>query len=446
MKRTLVSYLLALALLLALLPASRAAAPVPGFSVISPQGLRVGGVEYDVQAYNIDDYNYFKLRDLAYLLNGTGSQFSVGWDAAAGTVSITTGEAYKPNGGELHIGEDKSSLTVPSAQTIRINGKTRDDLTVYNIGGENYFKLRELGTALGFSVDYDSASNAAVVEPASAPTPEPMPESKPESKPSNVSEAPEGARLTIVATEYALGMAEEELLALAGSPDEKLSATGGYQWYVFGTDTYRDFFLAGVYKGKVVVLASAGDAFTYLGHEAGRVPDGFVGNGYATLYTDKNDGGILHAVLLRDRSALPDEKDYSDAALRGESIVNFHLTNAFRVFHSCRILEWDESAAKAARLHSDDMAMHDYFSHDSLDGRTVAARMEAQGIRWSRVAENIAAGLASSIENYAGWVNSAGHRENMLGDCACLGVGFAYRSGNTYGYYMTQDYFTERNW
>lgn len=39
----------------------------------------------------------------------------------------------------------------------------RSNLSVYNIGGSNFFQLRELGTALGFTVDYDAATNTAIV-------------------------------------------------------------------------------------------------------------------------------------------------------------------------------------------------------------------------------------------------------------------------------------------
>ena len=129
----------------------------------SAQGLIVDGKEIVCEKYNILGSNYFKLRDLAMLLNGTGAQFSVGWDAEQGVVSIVPGEAYTPIGGELEIGADRSDTAVPSAQTVLIDGFQRGDLTVFNLGGNNFFKLRDLGTALGFLVDYDASDDCALI-------------------------------------------------------------------------------------------------------------------------------------------------------------------------------------------------------------------------------------------------------------------------------------------
>ena len=130
----------------------------------SAQNLTVDGVQKNVEKYNILGSNYFKLRDIAMLLNGTPAQFSVGWDEASGVVSITPGAPYEPVGGELTVGADKSASAIPSAQTVKIDGWTRSDLTVFNLEGNNFFKLRDLGEALGFYVDYDAAANAATVD------------------------------------------------------------------------------------------------------------------------------------------------------------------------------------------------------------------------------------------------------------------------------------------
>jgi len=159
MKKSLI-FALVLALLLAL------TAPAFAFAIErSAQNLTVDGRTVTCDKYNIEGSNYFKLRDLAKLLDGTGSQFDVGWDADKQLVSITTNHAYTtPNGTELIVGADQSATAVLSAQTIMVDGVVRRDLTVYNIGGSNFFKLRELGSALGFDVDYDQATNTAIVD------------------------------------------------------------------------------------------------------------------------------------------------------------------------------------------------------------------------------------------------------------------------------------------
>ena len=115
----------------------------------SGQNLTVDGRAVSCDKYNIDGRNYFKLRDLAQLLNGTGSQFDVGWDGKARVVTVTTGSAYPhADGNELKLEKDLSASAVRSTQTIQINGKVRSDLSVYNIGDSNYFQLRELGDLL----------------------------------------------------------------------------------------------------------------------------------------------------------------------------------------------------------------------------------------------------------------------------------------------------------
>ena len=52
------------------------------------------GAPVGLTAYNINGNNYFKLRDLAALLNGTQAQFQVGWNDAARTITLTTDAAY----------------------------------------------------------------------------------------------------------------------------------------------------------------------------------------------------------------------------------------------------------------------------------------------------------------------------------------------------------------
>jgi len=126
------------------------------------QNLTVDGAVQNAEIYNINGSNYFKLRDIAMLLSGTGAQFSVDYDAASRTIIITTGQSYAPQGGELERGTDRSASCVRSAQTLVIDGRTVA-LTAYNLGGNNFFRLRELGAALGFGVDYDETTRTMLV-------------------------------------------------------------------------------------------------------------------------------------------------------------------------------------------------------------------------------------------------------------------------------------------
>ena len=156
MKKKGVSLILAIAIL------GSFCVPVSAETVLlSPQNLYVDGDAVPCEKYNIDGSNYFKLRDLAMALSGTENQFEVGF--SDDIVEITTGQPYTAVGGEWKAAEDRSASAQPSAQTITIDGKTYEGFTVYNIGGNNFFRLRELGDALGFAVDYDPMSNSAVV-------------------------------------------------------------------------------------------------------------------------------------------------------------------------------------------------------------------------------------------------------------------------------------------
>ena len=120
--------------------------------------VTVDGQSKAFEAYNINDNNYFKLRDIAYVLNGTDASFSVGWDGAANSIALVKGEAYAPTGSEMKVSGTKDIKdAVESTSAILIDGQ-KATLKAYTIKDNNYFKLRDLGTALGFNVGWDNAS------------------------------------------------------------------------------------------------------------------------------------------------------------------------------------------------------------------------------------------------------------------------------------------------
>ena len=137
--------------------------------VVGPtsQNLSVDGNAWTTEIYNIDGANFFKLRDIAALLNGTGSQFSVGWDDASKTISVKTGATYQLLPGDLAqvdaaTARQKAAGAVRSRQRLLINGQPIS-LAAYNIGGNNFFKLRDLADALGFDVGWDGATRTMTV-------------------------------------------------------------------------------------------------------------------------------------------------------------------------------------------------------------------------------------------------------------------------------------------
>ena len=237
-----------------------------------------------------------------------------------------------------------------------------------------------------------------------------------------------------------LGMSASRL----GTPDARLDSVGNFVWYIYGTDTYQNFYAVGVDQNKIVALTAAGRGFRYMGYQSGDVvqPNIYL-NSNACLYADSNDGYIAHGALILADGYQYDRHVPAAWELAGECKLNFHCVNAFRVYHNLRPLKWSEQAAVSARLHSEDMAQNNYFSHTSLSGTSVGERIYEQGIDWMSCGENIAAGTGHFLGFYAynGWVNSAGHRKNMLNDYNYLGIGMAYNQNSTYRFYTTQNFF-----
>ena len=115
--------------------------------------LTSDGVLQNPTVYKIGDSNYFKIRDLAAILNGTGKQFSVGYDNEKQSVTATTGQGYTKLDGDLAGPPAGQETAEASSDAIYVNGQ-KVEAEVYKIGGNNYFKLRDLGKALDFYVGW----------------------------------------------------------------------------------------------------------------------------------------------------------------------------------------------------------------------------------------------------------------------------------------------------
>lgn len=119
----------------------------------------------------------------------------------------------------------------------------------------------------------------------------------------------------------------------------------------------------------------------------------------------------------------------------------FQLLNEHRRSEGLSALVWSDDVAKVARLHSRNMASKGFFSHRGTDGSMVDGRADEQGLgEWRAIGENIA--FLRGYDDPAKfavnqWMNSAGHKRNILGDqWTQTGIGLAVTDDGSY--YFTQ--------
>lgn len=123
------------------------------------------------------------------------------------------------------------------------------------------------------------------------------------------------------------------------------------------------------------------------------------------------------------------------------------LTNSYRIQEGLQPLTLNINLSNAAQAHSTDMAVSDFFSHTGSNGTTVGVRTATAGYGSPYVGENIAAGYITAEEVVRGWMNSPGHRENILNpNYLEIGVGYHYLANDTgeinYNTYWTQNFGT----
>ncbi|MFI9005630.1 CAP domain-containing protein [Actinosynnema sp. NPDC053489] len=126
----------------------------------------------------------------------------------------------------------------------------------------------------------------------------------------------------------------------------------------------------------------------------------------------------------------------TDVELAEAKVVE--LTNGERAANGCPALAADDRLAAAARAHSADMAAQNYFDHVSKDGRSFVDRVKAAGYP-APGAENIAAGQRTPEAVVKGWMDSPGHRANIL-NCKLKALGVGMARGGSYGIYWTQNF------
>lgn len=287
-----------------------------------------------------------------------------------------------------------------------------------------------------------------------------------------------------------LGMTSQQVTAAHGKPTRIEPSSLGYEWWIYNQDPAR-YLQVGIAQDRVVDLysnapqAKLGDtgigaslkslenkhvlqnvvSFSYMGaqiqitNQKQQRPLVMKDGTPLIYYLDTENDNKVTALRMIDtqmllRGGFYDSKwtyqgkapDFDPPALsvKERELVNaayerqiFDLVNVIRHRYKLPLLTWHEGAAEVARTHSLDMANHNFFDHVSAtSGLDPFERLKQANIRYTMAGENIAAGYPDAIEAHEGWMNSPGHRKNVMEK------GFARLGVGVIGDYYTQAFLT----
>ena len=285
-----------------------------------------------------------------------------------------------------------------------------------------------------------------------------------------------------------VGQKTNEIVKSFGKPNRIELSAFGYEWWVYN-ESLTSYMLIGVTKDTITQVYIAGEDLDAFPYQVGQTIDELYRftiiaseitveidsnvytftineldtrnrllvefNGlFAQIYVDVEDG-VVEAIRFTDpRTTVlhqPYEMTYKGDYLAPEvpstteqKAINesnerllFELTNVYRARHAIDTVLEDEALGIVASKHSEDMAMENYFSHESPDFGDLENRLEEAQIVYDSAAENIGSNYYDSAEVVHGWLNSVDHRKVLLNpNFTHLGVG-------TFGKYYTQN-FVER--
>ncbi|WLR43387.1 CAP domain-containing protein [Bacillus carboniphilus] len=172
-----------------------------------------------------------------------------------------------------------------------------------------------------------------------------------------------------------------------------------------------------------------------------------IGKGIYKFYYNQQGGGEKAAPTPKEAPSQPEgetgdqetetpntDTNEETATLSDEVQQVIDLTNEERRKNGLSDLKADQELSAVAKAKSDDMQANNYFSHTSPNHGTPFEMMRSYGIDFNTAGENIAQGQPTAADVVEDWMNSEGHRKNILnGDYTHIGVGY-----NSNGHYWTQ--------
>lgn len=130
---------------------------------ISNQNVIFDDNKVAIAGFNINDNNYYKLRDVAALLSNSDVSFSVNYNSENNSVELGREKNYTKTSEDLKSIKTSKEEPKKSSQSVLVDGK-KISFDVYSIDGYNYFKLRDLGRVIGFYVDFKEDTNSIIIK------------------------------------------------------------------------------------------------------------------------------------------------------------------------------------------------------------------------------------------------------------------------------------------
>lgn len=264
-----------------------------------------------------------------------------------------------------------------------------------------------------------------------------------------------------------IGKGTQTVLEQYGEPGRKEPSSFGYEWWVYNKDV-STFFMIGVENNVVTQVYIAGQDINAFPFKVGQKRDEIyrmtiidyevavnVGDNiyifsmneedmqtrllikfdglYAQLYIDRETSELQGIRYTNSKTLVlhqPYEMSYQGELVRRTPPSSFlqqeidranakqldDLLNVTREHHGLLPVEMNESLENTARMHSEDMKVQNFLSHESPTYGDLKKRLQAQSIDYSDANENLATAYFDAIEAMHGWTNSPEHRKVLLND------------------------------
>ncbi len=271
-----------------------------------------------------------------------------------------------------------------------------------------------------------------------------------------------------------IGMEEDEIYSLFGTPVDVLPSEYGFDWNIYHKN-FKNYIQIGIKDGKVVGIYTNSPEFLFEGLAVGDKKDSvsekfgeaengivkgntrYFANGskedanmetylirgaYVTFFYDTHENNSLTSINIIDYDV---EQEFdmlyapaSDYLKDSFEVQSFYVANAIRVRMGLLPFKYNGELADIALSHSLDMAENNYFSHNNKNGDSVLERADDAQIDFSAIGENLATGSQNSLYMHELLMNSEGHRKNLLGKFTHMGAGIAFNDDDTP--YLTQNF------